>query len=127
MGFLSMCLLYYNSNLNVFTIHKLTLIIPLSKKRLHDSLQSLISELQSKHDMVRTEMQDRMNRVAGLEDSPTPCDSGVEDNDDVRSNQSEVISETSSRLSLSRLPHIDMDSVLRRATSAVVSKIVSSG
>ncbi len=72
-------------------------------------------------------MQDRMNQVANLDESTTPCDSGVEDNDEVRSNQSEVMSETSSRLSLSRLPQIDMDSVLRRATSAVVSKIVSSG
>lgn len=65
--------------------------------------------------------------MPSLDDSLTPNDSGVEDNDDVRSNQSEVISETSSRLSFSRLPQIDVDSVLRRATSAVVNKIVSTG
>ena len=65
--------------------------------------------------------------MPSLDDSLTPNDSGVEDNDDVRSNPSEVISETSSRLSLSRLPQIDVDSVLRRATSAVVNKIVSTG
>eukprot|EP00794_Sanderia_malayensis_P018250 gene18250-20070_t len=98
-------------------------------EKLHCSLRELIVELQSKHDQVRSEIQERLNRIASLDESAnaTPCDSGVEDNDDVRSNHSEIGSEASSRLSLTRLPHIDVDSVLRRATSAVVSKIVSSG
>ena len=91
-------------------------------------MNELIEELEAKHNAVRAQIEERINRIQNPDDLITPSDSGVEDNDDVKSNTSEVISETSSsRLSFSRLAEVDMDSVLQRATSRLVSKIVSSG
>jgi len=98
-----------------------------SVKNLIDSLSDLIEKLQLRHDQIRAEIQERLNGFPNQDESSTPCDSGVEDNDEVRSNQSEVISETSSRLSLSRLSQVDVDRVLRRATNTVFNKIASSG
>ena len=92
-----------------------------------DSLSDLIEKLQLRHNQIRAEIQERLNGLPNHDESLTPCDSGVEDNDEVRSTQSEVISETSSRLSLSRLSQVDVDRVLRRATNTVFNKIASSG
>ena len=97
------------------------------QEELHNALEDLIRQLHARHFEVRAEIQERLNRIPIVDESGTPCDSGVEDNDEVKSNQSEVISETSSRLSLTRLPHVDVDRVLRKATRAVVNKVLSSG
>ncbi|XP_065070572.1 uncharacterized protein LOC135695413 [Rhopilema esculentum] len=98
-----------------------------AKEELHNALEDFIRQLHARHFEVRAEIQERLNRIPIVDESWTPCDSGVEDNDDVKSNQSEVISETSSRLSFTRLPHVDVDRVLRKATRAVVNKVLSSG
>lgn len=93
-----------------------------------------MEEVDARYAEIRAAVQEKMNQM--IMNNPDPFNTSdpeasattgiMDDSDEIRSTASEGMSETSSKISLSRLSEVK-DTLVQKATSAVVSKVIRSG
>ena len=90
-------------------------------------IEDFIRKLEQYHAAVRAKVQERLNQMWTLTDSPSTPESGLDDTDDIRSNVSGGSCGSSSRVSLSMMSEISLNSFWQKATNMVASKVITPG